>query len=230
LDDRAGDHAGDGGAGDARFVGGAVRDAFAGRWVVDIDIAVPCRLAGAGAAQRKSIKVVETGLEHGTVTAIAGTHAFEITSLRRDVEDDGRHARSLHRRLGRRRGAARLHHQCASMLSLSGEIFDTPTGVEDLIAGKVRFMGDARRRIAEDYLGYCGCFAFHAWYGKGEIDAEGLRAGRRGQDKLKTLSAERVAKELLRLAGKRQSRPVLRVMAATGILSELLRCAAIAAA
>ena len=97
-----------------------------------------------------------------------------------------------------------------------------PPGVEDLIAGRVRFMGDARTRIAEDYLRVLRLFRFHAWYGKGEMDAEGLRAAAEAKDKLKTLSAERVAKELLRLLEAGNPAPVLRVMAAAGILSELL--------
>jgi poly(A) polymerase len=209
--------------GEARFVGGAVRDALLGVGVVDIDIAVPMppseALARLGA---KGIKVVETGLEHGTVTAIAGTHAFEITSLRRDVETDGRHAKVAFTDDWAEDAARRDFTINALYASVSGEIFDYATGVEDLIAGKVRFMGDARRRIAEDYLRILRLFRFHAWYGKGEIDAEGLRAAAEAKDKLKTLSAERVAKELLRLLEAGNPAPVLRVMAATGILPELL--------
>jgi poly(A) polymerase len=209
--------------GDARFVGGAVRDALLGVGVVDIDIAVPMPPSEALARlSAKGIKVVETGLEHGTVTAIAGTHAFEITSLRRDVETDGRHAKVAFTDDWAEDAARRDFTINALYASLSGEIFDYATGVEDLIAGKVRFMGDARRRIAEDYLRVLRLFRFHAWYGKGEIDAEGLRAAAEAKDKLKSLSAERVAKELLRLLEAANPAPVLRVMAATGILPELL--------
>ncbi len=106
--------------------------------------------------------------------------------------------------------------------STDGEIFDYAGGVEDLIAGKVRFMGDARTRIAEDYLRILRLFRFHAWYGKGEIDADGLRAAAEAKGQLKTLSAERVAKEVLRLLEAGNPAAVLRIMAATGILSELL--------
>jgi poly(A) polymerase len=209
--------------GDARFVGGAVRDALLGVGVVDIDIAVPMPPSEALARlSAKGIKVVETGLEHGTVTAIAGTHAFEITSLRRDVETDGRHAKVAFTDDWAEDAARRDFTINALYASLSGEILDYATGVEDLIAGKVRFMGDARRRIAEDYLRVLRLFRFHAWYGKGEIDAEGLRAAAEAKDKLKSLSAERVAKELLRLLEAANPAPVLRVMAATGILPELL--------
>jgi poly(A) polymerase len=209
--------------GEARFVGGAVRDALLGAAVVDIDIAVPIPPTEALARLRaKGIKVVETGLEHGTVTAIAGRHAFEITSLRYDVETDGRHAKVAFTGDWAADAARRDFTINALYASPGGEVFDYATGVEDLKAGKVRFVGDARRRIAEDYLRILRLFRFHAWYGKGEIDDEALRAAAEAKDKLKTLSAERVAKELLRLLEAADPLPVLRVMAAKGILSELL--------
>src|SRR6185437_6450130 len=184
--------------GDARFVGGAVRNALLG------------------------MPVVDTGMEHGTVTAIAGNHAFEITSLRRDVETDGRHAVIAFTDDWAEDAARRDFTINALYATADGEIFDYATGVEDLIAGEVRFMGDARARIAEDYLRVLRLFRFHAWYGKGEIDPEGLRAAAQAKDQLKSLSAERVAKELLRLLEATRPIPVLRVMAATGILSLLL--------
>ena len=212
-----------GALGEARFVGGAVRNALLGVPVVDVDIAVAMPPEEALARLRaKNIKVVETGLDHGTVTAIAGTHAFEVTSLRRDVETDGRHAKVAFTDDWAEDAARRDFTINALYATADGEIFDYATGVEDLIAGRVRFMGDARARIAEDYLRVLRLFRFHAWYGKGEIDAEGLRAAAEAKDKLQTLSAERIAKELLRLLEAVHPTPVLRVMAATGILSLLL--------
>lgn len=209
--------------GEARFVGGAVRNALLGAAVADIDIAVPMPPSEVLARLvAKNIKVIETGMDHGTVTAIAGTHAFEITSLRRDVETDGRHARVVFTDDWAEDAARRDFTINALYASAGGEIFDYATGVEDLIAGKVRFVGDARARIAEDYLRVLRLFRFHAWYGKGEVDAEGLRAAAEAKDKLKGLAAERVAKEMLRLLEAGNPTPVLRVMAATGILSELL--------
>jgi poly(A) polymerase len=209
--------------GEARFVGGAVRNALLGVPVVDVDIAVPMPPEETLARLRsKNIKVVETGLDHGTVTAIAGTHAFEITSLRRDVETDGRHAKVAFTDDWAEDAARRDFTINALYAAADGAIFDYATGIEDLIAGKVRFMGEARARIAEDYLRVLRLFRFHAWYGKGEIDAEGLRAAAEAKDKLKTLSVERIAKELLRLLEAAQPTPVLRVMAATGFLSQLL--------
>jgi poly(A) polymerase len=208
---------------EGRFVGGAVRNALLGAAVVDIDIAVPMPPAETMARLKaKGIKVIETGIDHGTVTAIAGTHAFEITSLRRDIETDGRHAVIAFTDDWAEDAARRDFTLNALYATATGEIFDYATGVEDLIAGKVRFMGDPRARIAEDYLRVLRLFRFHAWYGKGEIDAEGLRAAAEAKDKLKALSAERVAKELLRLLEAGNPSPVLRMMAATGILSALL--------
>ena len=209
--------------GEARFVGGAVRNALLGAAVSDIDIAVPMPPSETLAhLTNHGIKVVATGLDHGTVTAIAGAHAFEITSLRRDVETDGRHAKVTFTDDWAEDAARRDFTINALYATLDGAIYDYATGVEDLIAGRVRFMGDPATRIAEDYLRVLRLFRFHAWYGKGDIDPDGLRAAAAAQDKLKTLSAERVAKELLRLLEAGSPEPVLRVMAATGILSQLL--------
>jgi poly(A) polymerase len=209
--------------GEARFVGGAVRNALLGVPVVDIDIAVPIPPQEAMARLKaKGIRTIATGLDHGTVTAMAGTHAFEITSLRRDVETDGRHAKVAFTADWALDAARRDFTINALYASNEGEIFDYATGVEDLKAGKVRFMGDARVRIAEDYLRVLRLFRFHAWYGRGEIDAQGLRAAIAAKDKLNTLSAERIAKELLRLLEARAPAAVVRAMAAAGILAELL--------
>ena len=209
--------------GEARFVGGAVRNALLGVPVVDIDIAVPMTPDEAMARLKaKGIRTIETGLDHGTVTALAGMHAFEITSLRRDVETDGRHAKVAFTGDWALDAARRDFTINALYASAGGEIFDYATGVEDLAAGKVRFMGEARIRIAEDYLRVLRLFRFQAWYGRGEMDAEGLAAATEARDKLKTLSAERIAKELLRLLEAANPVPVLKVMAARGILAEFL--------
>jgi len=209
--------------GDARFVGGAVRNTLLGVPVVDIDIAVPFPPQEAMARLKAfGLRTIETGLDHGTVTAIAGTHAFEITTLRRDVETDGRHAKVAFTDDWALDAARRDFTINALYATADGEIFDYATGVEDLAAGKVRFMGDARTRIAEDYLRVLRLFRFHAWYGRGQIDADGLRAATQAKDKLKSLSAERIAKELLRLLEASSPGPVLRVMAESGILAELL--------
>ena len=209
--------------GHARFVGGAVRNALLGAPVADIDIAVPVppeetvkRLEAAG------IRAVPTGFDHGTVTAIKNGKVFEVTSLRRDVATDGRHAVVAYTTEWDEDAARRDFTINALYAAADGEIFDYTGGLEDLIAGRVRFVGDPRARIREDYLRILRLFRFHAWYGKGEMDAEGLRASAENKAGLAQLSGERIARELLRLLECPNPAPVLRTMAASGILPELL--------
>jgi poly(A) polymerase len=106
--------------------------------------------------------------------------------------------------------------------SAEGEVFDYATGLADLEAGRVRFVGDPVTRIREDYLRILRLFRFHAWYGKGDLDADALHAAAAEKAGLSLLSAERIQKELLRLLGAEDPAPMLRVMAATGILAEIL--------
>jgi poly(A) polymerase len=209
--------------GHARFVGGAVRNALLGAPVVDIDIAVPLppeettrRLEAAG------IKAIPTGFDHGTVTAIKNGKVFEVTSLRRDVATDGRHAVVAYTTEWDEDASRRDFTINALYAAADGEIFDYTGGLADLIAGRVRFVGDPRDRIREDYLRILRLFRFHAWYGKGEMDAEGLRASAENRAGLAQLSGERIARELLRLLECPNPAPVLRTMAASGILPELL--------
>jgi len=209
--------------GPARFVGGAVRNALLGAPVVDIDIAVPVppeqtiRLL-----ESADIKAIPTGLDHGTVTAIKNDKVFEVTSLRRDVATDGRHAVVAYTSVWDEDAARRDFTINALYAAADGEIFDYTGGLEDLIAGRVRFVGDARARIAEDYLRILRLFRFHAWYGKGEMDPEALRAAGEAKAGLRQLSGERIAKEMLRLLECPDPAPVLRMMTALGILPELL--------
>jgi poly(A) polymerase len=209
--------------GNARFVGGAVRNALLGLAVADIDIAVPVPperilelLEAAG------IKAIPTGFDHGTVTAIKNGKVFEVTSLRRDVATDGRHAVAAYTSEWDEDAARRDFTINALYAAGDGEIFDYAGGLEDLVAGRVRFVGDPRARIAEDYLRILRLFRFHAWYGKGEMDGDALRAAGEARAGLKQLSGERIAKELLRLLECPNPVPVLRVMTAAGILPELL--------
>ena len=208
---------------DARFVGGAVRNALLKREVTDIDIATPLtpdavtmRLKAAG------LGAVPTGIEHGTVTAISDGTPFEVTTLRRDVATDGRRAVVAFTTDWKEDAARRDFTMNALYATADGEVIDLVGGVADLQAGSVRFVGDATTRIREDYLRILRLFRFHAWYGKGEIDSEALRAAAAEKAGLAQLSGERVQKELLRLLEADDPAPVLRVMAACGILGELL--------
>ena len=209
--------------GEGRFVGGAVRNALLGIPVADIDIAVPMPPEETVKRLEKAeIKFVPTGWEHGTVTAIINGRPFEVTSLRRDVATDGRHAIVAFTDDWEEDSARRDFTMNALYAGVDGEIFDYHNGVQDLIAGRVRFVGDAATRIREDYLRILRLFRFHAWYGKGEMDADALHAAAGAKAGLGQLSGERIAKELLRLLECPNPVPALRMMAASGILSELL--------
>ena len=209
--------------GNARFVGGAVRNALLGAPVSDIDIAVPfAPERSMELLQAAGIKAIPTGFDHGTVTAIKNDKIFEVTSLRRDVATDGRHAVVAYTTEWDEDAARRDFTINALYAAPDGEIFDYVGGMQDLVAGRVRFVGEARARIAEDYLRILRLFRFHAWYGKGDMDDEALRAAAAAKAGLKQLSGERVAKEMLRLLECPNPAPVLRVMTASGILPELL--------
>src|SRR5262249_25432646 len=149
-----------------------------------------------------------------TVTAIKNDKLFEVTSLRRDVATDGRHAVVAYTTEWEEDASRRDFTINALYAAADGEIFDYAGGIEDLTAGRVRFVGDPRRRTAEDYLRILRLFRFHAWYGKGDMDVEALRAAAEAKAGLKQLSGERIAKELLRLFECPNPAPVLRVMAA----------------
>ena len=209
--------------GAARFVGGAVRNALMGREVVDIDIATPLlpdevarRLESAGIAAHP------TGIEHGTITAVTNAMSFEVTTLRRDVATDGRHAIVAYTDDWAQDAGRRDFTINALYASPDGEVFDYADGVADLDAGRVRFIGDPVKRIREDYLRILRLFRFHAWYGKGSIDGDALRAVASETGGLARLSAERVQKEILRLLQAESPASMLRVMAATGILRAIL--------
>jgi poly(A) polymerase len=209
--------------GDARFVGGAVRNALMGREVSDVDIATPLLpddvIARLEAAK---LRAVPTGIEHGTVTAISGGRPFEITTLRRDVSTDGRRAVVAFTTDWKRDAHRRDFTLNALYASADGEVFDYAGGIADLEAGRVRFVGDAATRIREDYLRILRLFRFHAWYGKGEIDEEALRAAAAQKAGLERLSGERISKEMLKLLQASEPVAILRVMAASGILAEIL--------
>jgi len=209
--------------GEARFVGGAIRNALLDKPVGDVDIATPLppdavlkRLQAAG------LGAVPTGIEHGTITAISSGKSFEVTSLRRDVSTDGRRAVVAFTTDWKEDSGRRDFTLNALYASANGEIFDYHNGIADLQVGRVRFIGDATQRIREDYLRILRLFRFHAWYGKGEIDGGALRAAAAEKAGLAKLSGERIQKEMLKLLEAENPVAVLRAMAASGILSEIL--------
>ena len=190
----------DGERGSTRIVGGAVRDALLGKNVADADLATifpPAEVIAR--AEAAGLKTAPTGIDHGTVTVIAEGHPFEVTTLRRDVATDGRRAVVHFTEDWKEDAQRRDFTMNALYCDAAGNVFDPLGGIEDLKAGRVRFIGKAEDRIREDYLRILRFFRFLAWYGKGRPDPEGLKACARLRAGIATLSAERVWAELKRL-------------------------------
>jgi poly(A) polymerase/tRNA nucleotidyltransferase (CCA-adding enzyme) len=208
---------------EARVAGGAVRDWLAGREVADVDFAVPLApdvvMARAAAA---GLKAVPTGLAHGTVTLVAAGRGFEVTSLRRDVATDGRHAVVAFTDDWEEDAARRDFTFNAMSAARDGTVYDYFGGREDLAAGRVRFVGTAAARITEDYLRVLRFFRFFARFGRGAPDAEAVAAIMVLRDGVNTLSAERVWSELKKILEAPEPVPALRLMADTGVLPLVL--------
>jgi len=215
-----------GGLGCARFVGGCVRDTLLRRDgpELDIDIATPLPPTEVIAAlEAAGLKAVPTGIDHGTITAVAKGRPFEITTLRRDVETDGRRAVVAFTMDWAEDAARRDFRLNALYAEPDGRLHDpTDGGVEDAHAGRIVFVGDPETRIVEDYLRILRFFRFYAAYGRGEPDAAGLAACAELRQGLLGLSGERTAKELLKLLAAPDPRPALAAMSQTGVLGVLL--------
>lgn len=186
--------------GSARLVGGSVRDAMLGLSAQDIDIATTLRpeqvkpaLAAAG------VKAVPTGVEHGTYTAVANGHVFEVTTLRCDVATDGRRATVEFTEDWEKDAARRDLTFNALFADLDGRIYDLVGGVSDLRQGRVRFVGDPAQRIVEDYLRIPRYFRFYARFGKQTPDGATLAAMRKNISGVDQLSGERLRRELVSL-------------------------------
>lgn len=213
-----------GGSGCARFVGGCVRNSLLGHPVDDIDIATRLRPEQTMAALKAAgLKAVPTGVEHGTVTGVSERRPYEITTLRRDVETDGRRAVVAFTEDWAEDAARRDFRLNALYADAAGTVFDpTGGGLEDAAAGRIVFVGEAETRIREDYLRILRFFRFYAWYGRGEPDAIGLAACAALKDGMAQLSAERVSKEVLKLLAAPDPRAAVRAMAETGVLAQVL--------
>ena len=213
-----------GGPGCARFVGGCVRNALLRRPITDIDIATTLAPdAVTKALEAAGLKAAPTGIDHGTVTAIAGGQPFEVTTLRRDVETDGRRAVVAFTADWAEDAQRRDFRLNALYADPKGKLYDpTAGGLADARAGRIVFVGDAESRIREDALRILRFFRFLAWYGKGDPDAAGLAACAALRDLISGLSAERVSAELLKLLAAEDPRPAVRLMAQSGVLSTVL--------
>ena len=208
---------------EVRFVGGCVRDAIAKRPVEDVDIATPdppetvITLLHAA-----NIKAIPTGIEHGTVTAVIGKAQFEITTLRIDVDTDGRRAKVAFTDDWIADAARRDFTINALSCTPDGDIYDPYRGLDDLGNGVVRFVGNARDRIEEDILRLLRYFRFLAAFGKPPPDKAALDACRLFAPKLPTLSAERVWREFQRILLGPNPEDVITLLKSEQILEHIL--------
>jgi poly(A) polymerase len=208
---------------EARVVGGAVRNALLGRSVSDVDLATPALPQDViRAVEAAGLKAIPTGIAHGTVTVVAGERTFEITTLRKDVETYGRHARVEFTGDWSADARRRDFTMNALYCDAAGNVFDPLGGYPDLANGRIRFIGDAAARISEDYLRILRFFRFAAEYGRGAPDAEGLSASVRALAGLGRLSPERIRHELVRLLVAPQAVEVVGTMFDYGVLVAVL--------
>jgi poly(A) polymerase len=209
--------------GEARVAGGAVRNALMGLDVADVDIATTLRPeVVVERAKAAGIKSVPTGIEHGTVTLVVDGRGFEVTTLRRDIETNGRHAVVEFGTDWKADAERRDLTINALYADARGEVIDLVEGLKDLEKRTIRFIGDASQRIAEDHLRILRFFRFFAFYGSGRPDADGLRACARAKDRLSTLSAERVWAETKKLLSAPDPSRALLWMRQAGVLTEIL--------
>jgi poly(A) polymerase len=209
--------------GDGRFVGGAVRDTLLGRPVADLDLATPATPDQVIARlQAADIQMIPTGLKHGTVTAMADGEAIEITTLRRDIETNGRHAVVAFTDDWHEDAARRDFTMNALYLDAECDIWDPVGGLEDCLAGRVRFVGDPLRRIDEDVLRLLRFYRFQARYGRSAADPAARAACRAMTDRIPTLAAERVRVELFKLLEAPDPVPTLDLMIEDGVLTEII--------
>ncbi len=208
---------------ETRIIGGAVRNALLGQAVREIDFATtatPAEVAAMAAAA--GIKTVPTGIDHGTLTIVVDGRGYEVTTLREDIETDGRHAVV---RFGRDWTADAMRRDFtvnALSVDAEGTVHDPVGGYADILARRIRFIGKAETRIAEDRLRILRFLRFSAEYGDGTVDEAGLSAAIRGRDGLRELSGERIGNELRRLIVAPRAAAIVTLMQEAGILGVVL--------
>jgi poly(A) polymerase len=208
---------------ETRIVGGAVRDALLGLPPHEIDLATTALPETVLAAARDAgLKGVPTGVEHGTVTIVVAGAPFEVTTLREDVETDGRFA--VVRFGGDFEQDAKRRDFTVNALSLApdGKLHDYTGGLADIAAKRIRFIGDAATRIREDYLRVLRFFRFNASHGEGPFDRDGLHESIVARENLARLSRERIRAEILKLLPARRAPEIMRAMSQAGIIEVLL--------
>ncbi len=209
--------------GRARYVGGVVRDALLKRDLIDVDIACDLRPEETQTAlENVGIRVIPTGLKHGTITAMTDAGAYEITTLRVDIQTDGRHAEVAFTDSWLADARRRDFTFNAIYCDPDGTVYDPFDGETDLREGRVRFIGIAEDRIAEDYLRILRFFRFQAWFGRPPVDPIGAEACRKGAQGLIDVSAERIRDEMFKLLRARSPAGTIGDMIGFGILPVIL--------
>ncbi|WP_322891027.1 MULTISPECIES: CCA tRNA nucleotidyltransferase [unclassified Yoonia] len=207
----------------AWFVGGCVRNALLGVSVADLDLTTDARPdVVTQLATAAGLKVIPTGIDHGTVTVVAQNTPFEVTTFRRDVATDGRRAVVAFADTMVEDARRRDFTMNALYAGPDGVVVDPLGGLPDLFARHVRFIEDADQRIREDYLRILRFFRFHAWYGADGLDPEALAACAANIDGLASLSRERVTAEMFKLLSAPDPAPAVASMAAAGVLAQIL--------
>lgn len=209
----------------ALFVGGCVRNAVLGVPVGDVDLTTDAPPSDVTrVAEAAGFKVVPTGIDHGTVTVVAGGRPHEVTTFRRDLETDGRRAVVAFSVRIEEDAERRDLTMNALYADPAGEVIDPLGGLSDTLARRVRFVGTAETRIREDYLRILRFFRFHACYGDpgGGLDAEGLAACASLAEGLETISRERIGAEMRKLLAADDPAPAMAAMAQSGVLAWVL--------
>lgn len=204
-------------------VGGCVRNALLSRPVADVDMAtdaLPEQVITC--AEAAGLRAVPTGIDHGTVTVVSGGIPHEVTTFRRDVETDGRHAVVAYTGDAAQDAARRDFTMNALYCTADGAVIDPLGGLPDVLAGRVRFVGEPAQRIAEDHLRILRFFRFHADFAQDGIDAEGLAACAAAADGIDAMSRERVGAEMRKLLSVANPAPAVAAMAQAGILARVL--------
>ena len=207
------------------FVGGCVRNALVDMYVADLDLATNARPdVVMKLAQDAGLKVIPTGIDHGTVTVVSDHRPYEITTYRTDVETDGRHAVVAFSDTLKDDAIRRDFTMNALYCAPDGTVIDPVGGIPDLRANHVRFINDPHERIREDYLRILRFFRFYAWFGDPAqgLDAEGLAACAANLDGLASLSKQRVQTEIVKTLQADNPAPAMSSMAISGVLLRLL--------
>ena len=207
-----------------RFVGGCVRDSIIGIETNDVDIATKLEpYEVINILNSASIKVIPTGIDHGTVSVFSKNFNFEITTLRSDISSDGRHAEVIFSDSWEKDSSRRDFTINSIYLKQNGDIYDPYNGIQHLKERKVVFIGDPNERINEDYLRILRFFRFNAFYGNDnlKLSNNSIRACAKNKNKIKKLSSERIHNEFFKILNSTNPYFVINIMKKIGILDIL---------